>query len=296
MHAVYQNDSLFNLDPNLKGPFFISIVFHLVVITAMSVGLPYITEDRVVSAPIPIEIVEIDEMTTTNKVAPPKPKLPEAEPEKPSPPVEREVVPQMVEETPPDLVTPQAPEIEEVPPPPPPEPEKVEEKPAEKPKPKPKPPEPKKEITKKVEEKKDFQSLLKNLVAEPEASAEDPAATETNKPSDVSQIAMLSERLTMSEEDALRRQLGQCWNVPAGAKFAEDLIVEVRVIVNRDRTVQQATILDTGRYNRDSYYRAAADAAIRALRNPKCTPLALPADKYEQWKTTIITFNPSEML
>lgn len=292
--ASYHHDDLFSFDPNLKGPFLGSLAFHLAVLLLASLGLPYIAKDTPMMNPISIEIVELDEITQTNRVAPPKPKKEEIE--KPSPPVEQLTPPQNTAEKPPDLLTPKAPEIEDVPPPPKPEPVKAEPKPIEKPKPKPKPPEPKKEITKKAEPTQDFQSLLKNLAPQVETSAEDKTATEKNSAAQPTALARLSDRLTMSEEDALRRQLGMCWVVPAGAKFAEELIVEVKVIVNRDRTVQQATILDQGRYNRDSYYRAAADAAVRALRNPNCTPLALPPDKYEQWKTTIITFNPSEML
>jgi len=60
--------------------------------------------------------------------------------------------------------------------------------------------------------------------------------------------------------------------------------------------VQEATILDQGRYNSDSYFRAAADAAVRALRNPQCSPLELPPDKYDQWNVTVIRFDPSQFL
>ena len=78
--------------------------------------------------------------------------------------------------------------------------------------------------------------------------------------------------------------------------MAEDMVVDVRIAVNPDRTLQQATIVDQLRYNTDSVFRAAADAAMRALRNPRCTPLELPPDKYEEWKDTVLTFNPKDML
>ena len=41
---------------------------------------------------------------------------------------------------------------------------------------------------------------------------------------------------------------------------------------------------------------AAADSAVRAVRNPKCSPLELPADKYDQWKRIDFTFDPRDML
>ena len=118
----------------------------------------------------------------------------------------------------------------------------------------------------------------------------------TQKEEEAPPAPRLAERVTISEEDALRRQLAGCWNVLSGAKYAEDLAVEVQVIVNPDRTVQNARIVDNGRYKRDPHFRAAADAAMRALRNPRCIPLDLPADKYESWRTTIIRFDPKDML
>ena len=110
------------------------------------------------------------------------------------------------------------------------------------------------------------------------------------------QIARLADQLTISELDAFKYQLEPCWNVPAGAKFAENLAVEIRVSMNRDGTVNKSSVLDRGRYNRDSAFRAAADSALRALRNPRCSPLKLPSEKYEQWKSIVINFDPQQML
>lgn len=50
------------------------------------------------------------------------------------------------------------------------------------------------------------------------------------------------------------------------------------------------------RYMGDSYFRAAADSVLRAIRNPRCNPLELPADKYDLWKEMTVTFDPREML
>jgi len=46
----------------------------------------------------------------------------------------------------------------------------------------------------------------------------------------------------------------------------------------------------------DPAFRAAAMAATRALRNPQCSPLELPPDKYQEWQTMTIHFDPKEML
>lgn len=285
------------LEQRMRKPLVLSLLFHIGVFTFAAVGLPSLlpTEALEINHPITVEMVEIDKITQTNKLSKPLPRLEEKDeaPKK----EEKPVPPPVQEETPPEVSKPEIPDVDPKPPelpepePAPKEPEKKPEPPKEKPKPKPekpKPPEPQKKDT-----QSDFQSLLKNLTPDQaeksQDSAEDGAGQET-------QVAQLSDRLTISEVDALRHQLAQCWNVLAGAKYAEDLVVEVRVVINRDRTIQQATILDQGRYNRDSHFRAASDAALRALRNPRCSPLAVPPDKYNEWKNTVIRFDPREML
>ena len=40
--------------------------------------------------------------------------------------------------------------------------------------------------------------------------------------------------------DLIREQIARCWNVPAGAREAKDLVVEIRVAVEPDGTVRQA--------------------------------------------------------
>src|SRR6202012_5326336 len=101
-----------------------------------------------------------------------------------------------------------------------------------------------------------FNSLLKNLVDTPQG--DDPS--KTGKAATPGIDAPAGAQMTMSEQDALLRQLAGCWNVLAGAKFAEDISVDLHLIIGQDRTVQQATIVDQMRYNADSHYKAAADS------------------------------------
>jgi len=82
-------------------------------------------------------------------------------------------------------------------------------------------------------------------------------------------MASLSDRLAVNEIQArLSKQLGYCWNVLAGAKYAENQIIDIKITVNPDRTVRDAQVLDQMRYSTDTYFRAAADSALRALRHP----------------------------
>ncbi|KAB2834700.1 MAG: hypothetical protein F9K49_04830 [Caedimonadaceae bacterium] len=179
-----------------------------------------------------------------------------------------------------------------------PEPKKIEPKKESKPevkKDKEKPKEKKKEKNDKV--KKRFSSLLKNLAESKDTSSEnkDDATKDSESSPKTGDAGVQGDRLTMSELDAVRKQLGQCWNLPAGAKDAKGLRVEIKVWINADATVKNAEIVDTGRLTSDPFYQAAADSALRAVKSPKCNPLKLPLDKYESWKVTIITFDPQKM-
>lgn len=145
----------------------------------------------------------------------------------------------------------------------------------------------------------DFDNLLKDLAGEgtgPQSDGEtlDTDNIDPNKPSGLA--PMTGDHLSISALDALQYQLARCWNPPAGAADAQDLIVEVRIVVRQDRTVESATIVDTSRYGSDAFFRAAADSARRAVLNPNCSPLVLPPEKYDIWKNVVVRFNPKQML
>jgi hypothetical protein len=59
--------------------------------------------------------------------------------------------------------------------------------------------------------------------------------------------------------------------------------------------VREARIVSTDRLG-DPFYRAAAESALRAVLNPRCQPLKLPADKFDQWQTMSLSFNPKDLL
>lgn len=278
------------------SPFLIgSLLFHGLVVGILIVGLPYVTPELPpMEEPVAVEIFDIDEMTQTTaptkkaeetKKTPVK-KAPEKPEDKPKP-----AAPQVTAKTPPKPMAPKPPEetvaIPDAKKPP---------EPVKKMSPKPKPPEKPKErmlTASSEEEQEDFQSLLRNLMpAEPEQAASETPDSE-GKPQ---RFTPLGERMTLSEQDALRRQLAACWNLLAGARYAEDLVVEIKLFMNADRTIREARIVNQLRYNQDSFFRAAADSALRALYNPQCNPLDLPPEKYQQWETITVTFDPRSML
>ena len=153
------------------------------------------------------------------------------------------------------------------------------------------------------QEKKDrpnaFDSLLKNLARQQTARAEEPTPAPRRmaalSPPSAQPKAPLGSELTASEIDIVRRQLSQCWNIPAGARDARDLVITIRGTIAPDGKVLQATIVDQGRLG-DPFFRAAAESARRAFFHPLCTPLRLPPEKYELWKTFEIALSPKDLL
>ncbi len=133
------------------------------------------------------------------------------------------------------------------------------------------------------------QSQTQQKATEKRTAAKPPPAVAPNR----NQVR--TQPMTMSEIDAIRYQIQQCWTIPAGARDAENLVVRIRVFLNTDGSLAKAPeIVGTGQGN-DPFYRTAAESARRAVQ--KCAPLkGLPADKYARWRELTLTFNPRDML
>lgn len=94
----------------------------------------------------------------------------------------------------------------------------------------------------------------------------------------------------MTERDRIRAHIERFWNVPAGAKDADKLVVMIKVSVLPDGTVTAAEVQMDPMMMMNPYYQAAADSARRAVR--AASPLPIPADKYEQFRDFTLAFNP----
>ncbi|MEJ0010342.1 MAG: hypothetical protein WDN72_07485 [Alphaproteobacteria bacterium] len=165
----------------------------------------------------------------------------------------------------------------------------------------PKPEQPKPQPT----DTKQFDDVLKNLEKESQAqkqkNARDQATTPENTTRSVTPYDP-SMQLGLSDKDAIRNQFRRCWRMPAGAKDPHSLAVHVHVLLKEDGSLISAELMpdQVGRYNSDSYFRAAADSALRAVHEctePPMGPLKnLPADKYNAWKDMDFNFDPAELL
>jgi len=302
----------------------LSVALHVVILSSLIVGLP-----RLFDPPPPEEMpvtVQLVTIAPETRATQPNPNLPrpEAKPEvpdvvtpavkpepKPEPPKPAPVPPSSPAVS--SVVEPAPRTVEPKPPPPPlpdvkPEPPKpIERIEAPRPREKPEPPRQvaKNEVKaeeKKPEEKKydpgQFEALLKNLTPQRSAPSPDaPPQIPRSAPARASSQprAPLGGQLTASELDMVRHQIARCWNVPAGARDAKDLVVEIRASVDPDGSVRQATIVDQGRMG-DPSFRAAAESARRAFFNPQCRPLHLPPEKYAIWKDLIVDFSPKDIL
>jgi outer membrane biosynthesis protein TonB len=296
----------------MRVPLVISSGFHIAIFVFALYGLPspsqsIVMEHRVIDVEI-VSATETPEPTPVPKPLPPPKKTVKAPPPKPPAP------PKQVAALPP------APEPAPAPPPEPePQPKPVEAKPKPTPpepkaKPKPKPAPPKVAPRPKPRPRQDFASMMLKTVQnlkdapppakprEKEKSFDEKMAALMNRKSvpapKRAQQAPLGEKLTISEIDAIKRQIERCWLVPAaiGAKDVQEMSVQVRLKLNPDGTLRESRIVDRFRMETNATYKAVAESALRAIRNPRCSRFNLPLQKFNVWKDMVLRFNPSEMV
>lgn len=271
---------------SLLGAGVLSAVLHATALVATFVVWPFVAPP----VELPSDIVPVDVLTVAEQTD----IMAQQESKEPPPPDPQPVTMPPIETTPP---------VFEEPPPPEPDAEAAlepEEKPPEPEPPKPQPPQPRFAMATprakpKPEPKKqefDLSQIDKAIERaekqKPQENAPPPQASKQTLKGAGAQSAM-----TMSEIDALRSQMSKCWNVPVGAPDPAALVLRVRVFFNEDGTVASAPqLVDQGRLG-DPYFRAAADAAIRAVH--MCGPYNLPPEKYANWNEIVITFDPREM-
>ena len=105
-----------------------------------------------------------------------------------------------------------------------------------------------------------------------------------------------SNKLTLSEEDALKAQIFGCWSIPLGLPYNEDLLVRIKLKLEPDGSVAKTEILDHARMNKpgQGFYKVLAESALRAVK--LCQPLRVPSTGYERWKELQLNFDAREML
>ncbi len=255
-----------------------SLILHGSLILALFLKMPSSPRKLEFPKSIPVSIVPIGQITQSPKAPPLNP---EKKPEYKAPPKEKKEVkkpevkkPKILEKSLLEKVKSLIPKKEVVP---------------EKPK------EPLKKATpkaeKKIEKKEDMFGSILDSVKE---FKKDTPKTDM-LPSLNFNAANISDKLSMSELDALRQQLRSAWYIPVGVA-EENTTVEVRVEIGPDAHVKKVTVLNEAEGAKKQFFQPAVDSVKQALFSPDCTPLKLPKDRYDEWKVSIFVFSPKGIL
>ena len=97
-------------------------------------------------------------------------------------------------------------------------------------------------------------------------------------------------KLSQTEIDRIKNYVGKCWDTSIGASEVK-MIIPLQISANKDGTVNSVEIVDNSLYINNSFYRATADSARRAVLD--CSPLPLPKNKEDQFKSFVFDFDPS---
>lgn len=275
----------------MRNSVLLSAAAHFVIVALALVAFPSPEElPSVQTRALPVELVTIDQVTnlkSTKKVEKPKPV------EKPEPPKPEEPEKPVVEARPEPKPTPQPPPEEKAEP----LPEKKVEKKEEKPKPvekkedkKPTPPK------KEPEKKKSFDpNQIAKLLDKSPDTARKTEALESTEDFESPVTDDPSAAMTMSEIDAVRQRVRQCWNVRdfVGSADADKLTATIRFALNQDGSLSGFPSIS--KTSGGSLSRLFAERAIQAVQ--KCAPYDfLPPDKFTSWRDMTLTFNLSEMM
>lgn len=268
-----------------------SILLHAIVLGFLIITiqrLPILTQTQ----DIPVEVTTVAEVANVkaaSKEAQPKEEKPAPAPTPAPPPPQNppEAAPPMPQAAPAET-KPKPQETAEK--------EKPKPQPEVKPQSKPAPPNPEK----KKDEKFDLDSIAALINKEQKAQdkqVKSAAANPGDKSEKPREQVGAGTDMTITLIQLLQRQIAQCWSFPAGAVQPESLVVGITIYLRRDGTLAEPPKLDDPGRMSEPYYRAAAEAAMRAIN--QCQPYDLPADQYEGengWKEVDWTFDPSKMI
>lgn len=145
---------------------------------------------------------------------------------------------------------------------------------------------------------------LKSLLASVEKVRQDAPASQAEQQDNTEALDNGSEGrmdkiLTISHRDIIASKLRDCWNIDGGAQNIEEIIVEVRVLVNKDGSVRDAKIMNNMNL---PAFRSLSESARRAVyicaQKGDESPFKILADNYadhySDWKELYLNFNPMD--
>ncbi len=130
--------------------------------------------------------------------------------------------------------------------------------------------------------------------AEPETDDAVAAALEAALAASEEPAVAAGPPMTGSEREAFRVAVNRCWNVDPGSVAAR-VTVEIGFSLDRSGKVVGNQVNLLGSDGDQGATNTAFEAARRAILRCQSNGYQLPADKFDQWKDVVITFDPSGM-
>jgi hypothetical protein len=101
------------------------------------------------------------------------------------------------------------------------------------------------------------------------------------------------DKMALSEMDAIRLQMRECWRMPVDMAAPENLVVKVRVFFEANGQVRRVVLVSPASLSGlDPPLRAASEAAMRAVR--VCNPLRVDPARTQAGQA-VLNFDPREM-
>lgn len=103
----------------------------------------------------------------------------------------------------------------------------------------------------------------------------------------------VSDVLTAAQRGEIGARSRECWTKDAGARSLDQLSVVLTVVTDQTGTVRIASVAeeDRGKMS-DPIFQAFAERAFRAVRDPRCSTLPLPAEMLGHNNTLTFRFRP----
>ena len=104
------------------------------------------------------------------------------------------------------------------------------------------------------------------------------------------QVQQTEIKLSQTDINRIQMHVTKYFNLSYSATEVK-IIIPLKISANTDGTIKSARIVDTSSYEKNKFYRAAADAARRAVLDS--SPLPLPKGKEKKFQNFIFDFNTS---
>ena len=145
---------------------------------------------------------------------------------------------------------------------------------------------------------------LKSLLASVEKVRQDAPIHAQQDPEETNALdngteGRMDKILTISHRDMIASKLRDCWNIDGGAQDIEEIVVEIRVLVNKDGSIREAKIMNNMNL---PAFRSLSESARRAVyicaQKGDDSPFKILADNYADhygdWKELYLNFNPMD--